>query len=75
VGSLNRSRRIGATVRVAAFAYRPGNGNDESEYSESLTSGDGGAICGGRGLCAIRNDDRARGVHDRDGHGHGHGHA
>jgi len=27
---------MGATVRVAAFAYRPGNGNDESGCSESL---------------------------------------
>ena len=52
----------------------------KSEYSESLTSGDGGAICGARGpgtirnddrdLGAIRGDDRARGVHGRGGRAH-----
>ena len=44
-------------------------GMTKSEYSESLTSGDGGAICSDRGLGAIRNGDRARGDgvrgHDR----------
>lgn len=48
------------------FALRPGNGNDEGESSESLTSGDGGAICGDRGLCTIRNGDRVRGACVRD---------
>jgi hypothetical protein len=33
---LNRPRRIGATVRVAAFAYRPGNGMTKANTAKAL---------------------------------------